>query len=54
MLTDEQIEQILFRYASRQDEFSLRIIRIIAKRLSRLADFDKLGDVLKNKERKVI
>lgn len=42
MLTDEQIEQILFRYASRQDEFSLRIIRIIAKRLSRLADFDKL------------
>lgn len=49
MLTDEQIEQILFRYTSRQDEFSLQIIRIIAKRLSRLADFDML-DTLKKEE----
>lgn len=49
MLTDEQIEQILYRYTSRQAEFSLRIIRIIARRLSRLADFDKL-DALHREE----
>ena len=49
MLTDEQIEQILFRYTSRQDEFSLKIINIIAKRLSNLADFDKL-DALRREE----
>lgn len=49
MLTDEQIEQILFRYTSRQDEFSLQIIKIIAKRLSKLADFDML-DALKKEE----
>ena len=49
MLSDEQIEQILYKYTNRQDEFSLHIIRIIAKRLSRLADFDKL-DVLHKEE----
>lgn len=49
MLTDEQIEQILYRYTSRQAEFSLQIIRIIARRLSRLADFDKL-DALHREE----
>jgi len=49
MLTDEQIEDILFKYTSRQDEFSLRIIRIIANRLSNLADFDKL-DTLHQEE----
>lgn len=45
MLTDEQIEQILFKYTSRQDQFSLHIINIIAKRLSRLADFDTLNTI---------
>ena len=49
MLTDEQIEQVLYKYTSRQDEFSLHIIRIIAKRLSNLADFDKL-DTLRKEE----
>ena len=49
MLTDEQIEQVLYKYTSRQDEFSLHIIRIIAKRLSRLADFDEL-DTLHREE----
>lgn len=47
MLTDEQIEQVLYKYTSRQDEFSLHIIRIIAKRLSNLADFDKLDTLHK-------
>lgn len=49
MLTDEQIEQILYRYTRRQGEFSLQVIRIIANRLSKLADFDKL-DALKKEE----
>lgn len=49
MITDEQIEDILFKYTSRQDEFSLRIIRIIANRLSNLADFDNL-DTLQQEE----
>ena len=43
MLTDEQIEEILFRYASRQDEFNLSVIKVIADRLSKLADFDNLN-----------
>ena len=43
MLTDEQIEEILFRYISRQDEFNLSVIKVIADRLSKLADFDKLN-----------
>lgn len=43
MLTDEQIEEILFRYTSRQDEFNLSVIKVIADRLSKLADFDKLN-----------
>ncbi len=42
MLTDEQIEKLLYEYAKRQDEYSLSVIRIIANRLNRLADFDKL------------
>ena len=42
MLNDEQIEKILYRYAKRQDEFSLSVIRIIADRLGHLADFDNL------------
>lgn len=43
MLTDEQIEEILFRYASRQDEFNLSVIKVIADRLSKIADFDDLN-----------
>jgi hypothetical protein len=42
MLTDEQIEKLLYEYAKRQDEFSLSVIRIIANRLKRIADFDAL------------
>ena len=40
MLTEEQIEQLLYKYTSRQDEFSLAVINIIANRLSNLAVFD--------------
>ena len=43
MLTDEQIEEILFKYTSRQDEFNMSVIKVIADRLSRLADFDALN-----------
>lgn len=43
MLTDEQIEEILFKYTRRQDEFNLSVIKIIADRLSKIADFDKLN-----------
>jgi hypothetical protein len=43
MLTDEQIEQILYKYTSRQDEFNLSVITVIAERLSKLADFDSLS-----------
>lgn len=42
MLTDEQIEEILYKYTSRQDEFNMSVITIIANRLSRIADFDTL------------
>lgn len=42
MLTDEQIERLLYRYTARQDEFNMSVITIIAERLSRLAEFDKL------------
>lgn len=42
MLTDEQIERLLYKYTARQDEFSMSVITIIAERLSRLAEFDKL------------
>lgn len=43
MITDEQIEEILFKYTSRQDEFSMSVITLIADRLSRIADFDSLN-----------
>ena len=43
MLTDEQIEKLLYEYAERQDEFSLSVITIIANRLSKVADFDKVS-----------
>lgn len=42
MLTDEQIEEILYKYTSRQDEFNLSVIKIIADRLSKIAEFDNL------------
>lgn len=42
MLTDEQIDQILYEYTRQQDEFNLSVIEIIADRLSRIADFDNL------------
>lgn len=45
MLTDEQIEKIIYPYTKRQAEFSLSVIRSIAKRLSNLADFDKLSTI---------
>jgi hypothetical protein len=47
MLNDEQIENILYPYAKRQEEFSLSVISIIANRISRLADFDKLDPLNK-------
>lgn len=40
MLTDEQIEALLYEYAKRQDEFNLFVIRVIANRLSNLAIFN--------------
>ena len=43
MLTDEQIEKLLYRYTNRQDEFNMAVIKIIADRLSKLADFDNLN-----------
>lgn len=43
MITDEQIEEILFKYTSRQDEFNMSVIKIIADRVSRIADFDTLN-----------
>lgn len=42
MITDEQIEKIIYPYTSRQDDFNMSVITIIANRLSRIADFDKL------------
>lgn len=49
MLTDEQIERLLYRYAYRQDVFSMSVIRVIAERLSRLADFDALDTLHKER-----
>ena len=43
MITDEQLDKILFEYTSRQDEFGLSEITIIADRLSHIADFDELN-----------
>lgn len=45
MLTDEQIEALLYEYAERQDEFSLFVISVIANRLSKVADFDKMSSL---------
>lgn len=43
MLNEEQIEDILYQYVKRQDEFNVSVITIIADRLSRIANFDKLS-----------
>lgn len=45
MLTDEQIEKLLYEYTKRQDEFNLSVIRVIADRLSKLADFDSISSL---------
>ena len=45
MLDDRQIEKLLYKYAKRQDEFSLSVIRTIAERLSNLADFDNISSL---------
>ena len=49
MLTDEQIERLLYRYTNRQDEFNMSVIKIIAGRLSKLADFDTLNTLDREK-----
>jgi len=43
MITDEQIEDIIFKYTSRQDEFNMSVINVIADRLAHIADFDALN-----------
>lgn len=45
MLTEEQIEDILYQYVKRQDEFNMSVITIITDRLSRVADFDKISSL---------
>lgn len=45
MITDEQIETILFGYTKRQDEFNLSVIETIADRVNKLAAFDTLTDI---------
>ena len=45
MLNEEQIEKFLYEYTKRQDEFNLSVIRIIADRLSKLADFDTVSSL---------
>ena len=45
MITDEQIESILFGYTQRQNEFNLSVIGIIAERINKLAAFDNLIDI---------
>ena len=45
MLTDEQIEKYLYKFAIRQEELNLNVVRIITKRirsLKHLASFDQL------------
>lgn len=45
MLNEEHIEDILYRYVKRQDEFNMSVITIITDRLSRVADFDKISSL---------
>lgn len=42
MLTEKQIEDIIYPYVKRQSEFNLSVITIIADRLSRIASFDSI------------
>lgn len=49
MITDEQIEKLLYGYTSRQDEFSMSVIKVIADRLSKIADFDNLNTLDREK-----
>lgn len=49
MLSDEQIEQLLYKYTSRQDEFSMSVIKIIADRVANLAAFDRVDILGKEK-----
>lgn len=49
MLSDEQIEQLLYKYTSRQDEFSMSVIKIIADRVANLAAFDRVDILDKEK-----
>lgn len=45
MLNEEQIEDILYQYVKRQDEFNVSVIRVITDRLSRVADFDSISSL---------
>lgn len=49
MITDEQIEKLLYGYTSRQDEFNMSVIKVIADRLSKIADFDNLNTLDREK-----
>lgn len=49
MITDEQFERLLYGYTSRQDEFSMSVIKVIADRLSKIADFDNLNTLDREK-----
>jgi hypothetical protein len=49
MITDEQFDRLLYRYTSRQDEFNMSVIKIIADRLSKIADFDNLNTLDREK-----
>ena len=43
MLTDEQIEQILYKYTRQQDEFNMSVLGTIAGRVSTIDDIDMLS-----------
>ena len=45
MLNEEQIEDILYQYVKRQDEFNVSVITTITNRLSRVADFDSISSL---------
>ena len=49
MITDEQFDRLLYRYTSRQDEFNMSVIKVIADRLSKIADFDNLNTLDREK-----
>lgn len=49
MITDEQFDRLLYRYTNRQDEFNMSVIKVIADRLSKIADFDNLNTLDREK-----